>query len=137
MAALAYRIAYNIPAALELRGCLDLGALSSALEQLCARHAALRSHFAMEGGELSVIYCPAADFEVPFEKQKVAASNASLLDDAEIKAAVEQKAKVPFDLLRGPLVRFTLLEVRGAGARVAMSAHARHCVNCCCLRLAS
>jgi 1-acyl-sn-glycerol-3-phosphate acyltransferase len=51
-----HSVAYTVPLALRLRGALDAGALSAALDALVARHEILRTRFADDGdGPLQIV----------------------------------------------------------------------------------
>jgi amino acid adenylation domain-containing protein len=99
--------AYNIPAALRLRGPLDAAALERAFGGLLARHEALRTVFAVDeaSGEPVQVIHPPAPFRLPVETTDVADA------DAEALRAAAAEAAVPFDLARGPLFRARLLRL--------------------------
>nr|WP_076955281.1 non-ribosomal peptide synthetase [Pseudomonas azotoformans] len=96
--------AYHIPAALRLRGALDLHALQRSFDELLERHETLRTVFAVDG-ERTV--------------QRVAAATAFLIDSetlhsdepGTLKARVEAEIARPFDLCQGPLLRVKLLRL--------------------------
>lgn len=56
--------AYNIPIAFTLKGTPDIGRLQSALNTLIGRHEALRTSFALHGGELRQKICKKAAVEL-------------------------------------------------------------------------
>ncbi|KPA88397.1 acyl-CoA synthetase (AMP-forming)/AMP-acid ligase II, partial [Pseudomonas asplenii] len=92
--------AYNIPAALQLRGTLDVEALRRSFETLIARHETLRSTF-REEGELTVqVIHPATTFDLPVERL---ADIPAAGREAAIRAYVEREAAQAFDLVQGPL----------------------------------
>lgn len=95
---------YLLPAALELVGPLDEGALDDALARLVARHASLRTRF-VEGddGEPRQIVEPAATFGL--ERREATGAEAS----DEVARVFAELAARPFDLTRAPLLRATLL----------------------------
>ncbi|HEU0051826.1 MAG TPA: amino acid adenylation domain-containing protein, partial [Longimicrobium sp.] len=94
--------AYHVPAGLRLRGPLDRAALEAALARIVARHEALRTVFAEEGGEPVQRVLPVE--ENPF---RLADDDLSAHPDPEAallrRMAVE--AAAPFDLERGPVIR--------------------------------
>ncbi|MDB4970229.1 MAG: tycC2 [Myxococcales bacterium] len=93
--------AYNLPAALRIRGQLDVEALRRAIESLTARHEVLRTTFVARNGEpVQLIHAPAA---WPLA--------VVCLDEAELMAQVLDEAARPFDLTAGPLLRTTLLRL--------------------------
>jgi len=107
--------AYNVPAAVRLRGEVDLDALGAAVRQLVARHPALRTTFEVVRGE---------------PRQRVAAADDALLgrialaeedargwSEARLDERLREEARRPFDLERGPLFRAHLFR-RSALERV-------------------
>ena len=112
--------AYNIPAALRLRGALDHKALRQAFEALVARHESLRTLFREEGGEpLQVILptLPLAMLEEDFADQPV--------DSREdvARERLEQLARQPFDLANGPLLRLHLLRLSDSEHLLLLNLH--------------
>ncbi|WP_437759618.1 non-ribosomal peptide synthase/polyketide synthase [Sorangium sp. So ce1389] len=98
--------AYHIPHAVEIRGPLDPAALRAALAAVVARHEALRTTFATRDERPVQIIAPGADVDLPL-------IDLGALDPAARAAAerqrVEDAARRPFDLSRGPLLRAVLL----------------------------
>ncbi|WP_064107121.1 non-ribosomal peptide synthetase, partial [Pseudomonas fluorescens] len=101
--------AYHMPASLLLQGALDQAALKAALDRLVARHESLRTTFRREGEQPVQVIAPAdCGFSLethdlrhlPREQADTQASHLS-----------ENAAAAPFDLLRGPLIRGTLLRL--------------------------
>ncbi|HVR96134.1 MAG TPA: amino acid adenylation domain-containing protein, partial [Thermoanaerobaculia bacterium] len=88
--------AYNMPAALLLRGRLDVAALESALTEVVRRHEALRTTLALGGQGWPI--------------QKIAPAGPVLLERAEPAQATALAAS-PFDLEHGPLRRFLLVRL--------------------------
>ncbi|MBV9775251.1 MAG: amino acid adenylation domain-containing protein, partial [Gemmatimonadetes bacterium] len=97
--------AYNMPAALRLRGKLDVGALQRSLDELVRRHETLRTRFAeVDGVPVQVIDASAA---VPLQVY-------GLTEERSEEAAwalVRTEAARPFDLAAGPLLRAVLVRV--------------------------
>jgi amino acid adenylation domain-containing protein len=96
--------AYNMPAALEIRGGLNPAALRAALRDVMDRHEVLRSKLVLVGDELR---------QVPLEN---AAAEFSELDfsrlaepEAELMAALRAEAKRNFDLGVEPPIRALLV----------------------------
>ncbi|RMH15200.1 MAG: amino acid adenylation domain-containing protein, partial [Acidobacteria bacterium] len=99
--------AYNMPAALRLRGELDLPSLGRAITALAGRHQSLRTTFASRAGRPRQFVRPPAPVALPAvdlrplpaaRRQRVAAG----LIDGFVR---------PFDLARGPLIRFRLVRL--------------------------
>ena len=94
--------AYNIPAALRLRGPLDAEALRKTLETMVERHEALRTTFVSDGQRPG-----AADPRAG----RVDRSRASTSSRRRCEARAHEEAAQPFDLSTGPLLRATLLRL--------------------------
>ncbi|MET0396637.1 MAG: non-ribosomal peptide synthase/polyketide synthase [Longimicrobiaceae bacterium] len=100
--------AYNLPFALRMRGALDTAALRASLDALVARHEALRTTLAEQGGVPVQVVHPAAPVALR-ELDLRGVPEAARQAEAGRLAAGE--ALRPFDLARGPLLRSTLLRV--------------------------
>nr|WP_273018688.1 non-ribosomal peptide synthetase [Pseudomonas sp. BW16M2] len=98
--------AYNIPAALRLKGALDIEALQLSFDSLVARHETLRTTFRQEGDGAVQIVHPSMPLALAVEPLAVA-DPANL--EAAIRARVEAEVQQPFDLQQGPLLRVRLL----------------------------
>ncbi|MBN5586957.1 amino acid adenylation domain-containing protein [Pseudomonas aeruginosa] len=96
--------AYHIPAALRLRGGLDVVALQRSFERLAQRHESLRTRFRQEG--LRTVQVVDADGQL-----QVSRHNLANVDDASLRAAVEAEMARPFDLRTDTLLRISLFEV--------------------------
>ncbi|WP_426730644.1 amino acid adenylation domain-containing protein [Myxococcus faecalis] len=92
---------YNAPFAVRLTGRLDVGALEGALRDVVRRHESLRTTFGeVDGKPVQRIH---DEVELWLEVEEVAA--------AEVLPKVEEEARRPFDLERGPLLRAKVLRV--------------------------
>ena len=99
---------YNIPAAVRLRGVLNVAALERTLSEVVRRHEALRTHFMAEDGEpVQVIEAAAA---LPLEVLELSALEEEARE-AEVLRLAQLEASQPFDLWRGPLLRVGLLRL--------------------------
>ncbi len=100
--------AYHLPVALRLAGSLDVPALEQALNALVERHETLRTTFAAMDGQLTQIIAPVEDRPLPVVDLRE-------YSPAERKTQAERllarEAHRPFDLARGPLLRYTLLRL--------------------------
>ncbi|HEX5717204.1 MAG TPA: amino acid adenylation domain-containing protein, partial [Thermoanaerobaculia bacterium] len=100
--------AYNMAAAVELRGRLDAGALGGAFRRVVQRHEALRTTFSSRGGEpVQVIHPEPA--EPPMAV--VDLSGLSAPEDTEAERLARAEASRPFDLEHGPLLRAVLVRL--------------------------
>uniref|UniRef100_UPI002E1C80A7 amino acid adenylation domain-containing protein n=1 Tax=Sinorhizobium kostiense TaxID=76747 RepID=UPI002E1C80A7 len=98
---------YNIPLGWRLRGRLDHAAWRRSLDQLFARHEALRSVFVAPQGRPRVELLP-ADAGLPVTEhdlQELPHADAVLAD------LYHDEARTPFDLARGPLIRGRLIRL--------------------------
>lgn len=106
--------AYNIVAAVRIRGPLRAEALRRAVNTLAARHEGLRTSFAAEAGQ--PVLRIARQVSVPFEQTDLAA-----LAPAARETAVQEHLRAEgaraFDLTSAPLLRTTLLGI-GEGEAV-------------------
>jgi amino acid adenylation domain-containing protein/non-ribosomal peptide synthase protein (TIGR01720 family) len=108
--------AYNLPVALRLYGELDLAALDTTFSELVRRHESLRTTFrAVDGEPVQEIHPP-----VPQALPRVdLADLSSERREGEVRRLAREEARRPFDLASGPLLRLTLLRLRG-GEHVAL-----------------
>ena len=91
---------YNTPFVLRLEGKLDRERLKAAMNQLIARHEALRTSFELSGEDVVQIIHPSVAFTLG-EKR---------CTEAEAKARVEAFIR-PFDLTQAPLLRVEVLQL--------------------------
>ncbi|MFL5384639.1 MAG: amino acid adenylation domain-containing protein, partial [Longimicrobiaceae bacterium] len=99
---------YHIPTRLRLRGELDRNALVRALARVVARHEALRTTFAEVDGEQVQRIAPAE--ESPFQLAEHDLRGQAEAG-AELRRLLEEEARAPFDLARGPLIRGLLIRL--------------------------
>ncbi len=103
--------AYNIPAALHLRGPLHPGVLTACLDEVIRRHEALRTTFVMpEATAAGAVQIVAPVLRLPLrliDLRGLRGLARDARDEARRLAAAE--ARLPFDLARGPLVRGMLV----------------------------
>ncbi|MDY7091403.1 MAG: amino acid adenylation domain-containing protein [Acidobacteriota bacterium] len=104
--------AYNLTAAVRLRGALDVGALRRALNQLAQRQESLRTVFAFVDGRpvQRVLPAPTPEDRTETELETINASalEGSALEEAALALATRHK-KHRFDLAHGPLWIASLL----------------------------
>ncbi len=102
------RAVYNIPTAVRLEGRLDVAALEQSLNDLVRRHEVLRTRFGMVDGEPVQVIAPVLKLSLPI----VDLSHLTVGEretEARRQAAVE--AQRPFDLVQGPMLRVSLLQL--------------------------
>jgi FkbH-like protein len=112
--------AYNVATALRLTGPLDIRIFEQAIRQIHERHAVLRATFPAPDGTPrqsvaaeAVVECEIVDLQHLRDEERERAG-------AEV---LDQRARKPFDLMRGPVSRYTLVR-HGPGEHVfVMVAH--------------
>ena len=99
---------YNIPSVRRLKGKLDVDALHRALNAIIDRHESLRTTFIKVDGEAVqviarelVIDLPMTDLQGQDPKDQ----------ERTLKRLIREKAKRPFDLSKGPLIRCFLIRL--------------------------
>ncbi|WNG47516.1 amino acid adenylation domain-containing protein [Archangium minus] len=99
---------YNIPAALEMEGELDVGVLERSFMELVQRHESLRTTLRQgeHGGEQLVHPGTTAPLTVVDLRELSAGER-----EQEARRLAIEEAHRPFDLTRGPLLRITLLQL--------------------------
>ncbi|WP_395607828.1 non-ribosomal peptide synthase/polyketide synthase [Pseudomonas sp. B22129] len=97
--------AYHLPAALRLKGPLDVAALEHAFNQLIARHEVLRTTFVVDSEQPRQVIADQAPLTLVVETLN------GTPDDATLKAFVEHETRQLFDLQQGPLLRVRLLRL--------------------------
>ncbi|MCU6499302.1 condensation domain-containing protein, partial [Rugamonas sp. A1-17] len=111
--------AYHMPLALNLSGPVDERALTDALDQLWARHEALRSTFATRDGE-PVVVLAAADAGFPLRRHDLRASADA---QGELAALQTLELQAAFDLERGPLIRGRLVRTADDAHTLLLTMH--------------
>ncbi len=105
--------AYNIPAALRLKGPLNRQALREAFLQLQARHQTLRTTFEQDGQQARPLL--RTELALHFSERQ--------LDESSVDAAVAEEIARPFDLRNGPLWRALLLQVGAEEHVLVLTVH--------------
>ena len=95
--------AYNMPAAVRLRGKLDASALQKAFDEVVNRHELLRTVFRQEGAEAEQIILD----PFPVNVRRVISSGPDR--DEQARNLMREEAALPFNLETGPLLRIALL----------------------------
>jgi amino acid adenylation domain-containing protein len=108
---------FNESGTLHLAGAVDERALRLAVQDVVARHEALRSVFLPDGSA----QCIRPRIEVPIE------TFALPTDPVAREAVLRAEASRPFDLVRGPLVRFLLDASSPGGTTLVFTAHHLAC----------
>jgi amino acid adenylation domain-containing protein/FkbH-like protein len=95
---------YHIPAAVRLRGTLDLTALEQSFSEVIRRHEALRTRFGVVNGVPAQLIDEAPEFTL-------AVLDLSTEGEAEARRVATEESQRPFDLSAGPLLRAGVLRL--------------------------
>jgi amino acid adenylation domain-containing protein len=100
---------YNFPAAVRLKGPLNLEALTKSLNEIVERHEVLRTTFAtVDGGWPVPVIAPQLRILLPMVDLRQLPESEQ---ESAIQRMVTTEARQPFDLAKGPLVRATVLRL--------------------------
>ena len=100
--------AYNISSIFSIRGPLEVHALERALNTTIVRHEILRTTFEFVEGSLVQNIRSVLGIVLPVTNLEVLPADAR---EAKAREIALEKARMPFDLCRGPLLRTQLLKV--------------------------
>jgi hypothetical protein len=114
------RASYHIPAAVRLRGGLDIEALERALNAVVDRHEALRTTLVSEGGIPRQVIAARLAVPLPVEDLSGLAPDER---ERQMWSRLHQEAERPFDLARGPLIRAALLRLSDQEHIAAVTMH--------------
>lgn len=98
--------AYNLPAALRLKGRLNVSAVEHSIKEIIRRHEVLRTTFAMVKGQPVQVIAPKFDISIPVIDLTDLPDGTP---EAEVQRLAAEEAQRPFDLSKGPLLRMCLL----------------------------
>jgi non-ribosomal peptide synthetase component F len=99
---------YNIPAAVNLKGKLNIAALERSLNEVLRRHEALRTNLIAQEGQPVQIIHPTSTFTLPvFDLREFDQSE----QETEVWKKVKEETQHSFDLSQSLLVRATLLQI--------------------------
>ena len=111
---------FNVHAAVQITGPLDLGALERSLNEMVCRHESLRTTFVAIGGTPHQVIAP----ELPLSIESVDLTGLPLRGrQAEAQRRALEESRRPFDLARGPLARVALLRLGEAEHVLLLSMH--------------
>src|SRR5208283_1645485 len=99
---------YNFPAAVRLKGPLNLIALRQSLNTIVKRHEALRTTFAIVDGRPVQVIAPVLTLTLPVVDLRELPEPDR---ESEVHRLATNEARRPFDLAEGPLVRATVLRL--------------------------
>ena len=95
---------YHIPAAVRLRGALDLTALEQSFREVIRRHESLRTRFGVVNGVPVQLIDEAPEFSLPV-------LDLSTESEADARRVATEESQRPFDLAAGPLLRASVLRL--------------------------
>jgi amino acid adenylation domain-containing protein len=99
---------YNFPAAVRLKGPLNVPALKQSLNEIVRRHETLRTTFAIVDGRPVQVIAPALTLTLSMVDLRELPETER---EAEVERLATNEARRPFDLAHGPLVRATVLRL--------------------------
>jgi len=99
-------ISYNMGSYLRLSGDLNIEAFKKSLSAIVQRHEIFRTTFTVRESEPRQIIHPHIEVSV---SETVLTMFPPQEQETEIKRTIHRESRLPFDLERGPLFRFTLL----------------------------
>ncbi|WP_414578855.1 condensation domain-containing protein, partial [Anabaena sp. CCY 9402-a] len=106
---------YNMPAAVQMTGVLDISALEQALQEVIRRHEVLRTSFAKVDGHAVQVIHPHTNLTLPIVDLQECSD--------EVKQLAILDAEKPFDLTQAPLMRVTLLKLSEQSHVLLMNMH--------------
>ncbi len=100
--------AYNISAAIRLKGPLNVVALERSLSEIVKRHEALRTTFTIMDGSPAQVIAPTLTMALPAIDLRNLPEHER---EIEVQRLGAEEARRPFDLAQGPLLRIALLRL--------------------------
>ncbi|MEG3918369.1 amino acid adenylation domain-containing protein [Microcoleus sp. T3_A4] len=100
--------AYNIPAAVRLKGALNVAVLEQTFQEIIKRHEALRTSFNSVEGRPAQVIISSFNFTLAIVNLRELSQAER---EAEAMRLAAEEARQPFDLTKWPLLRVTLLHL--------------------------
>ncbi len=111
-------LAYNVHAAIRLRGKLHVDAMAKSLAELVRRHESLRTTFVKVDGRPFQRIGREDVFRLPFEEVSGASD-----PESDARRMAREEALRPFDLARGPIFRTRLLKLSAEDHVLLLTMH--------------
>ena len=112
--------AYNMPAAVRLRGPLQVSVLERSFNEEVRRHEILRTTFVIANGEPVQVISPATPVQLPLvDLSEIAGSEL----ESTARELAKREGQRPFDLAQGPLVRMTVLRLSDSDHIAVLTMH--------------
>lgn len=112
--------AYNIPAAVRIRGPFNVATLERSLAEVIRRHASLRTRFAIVEGEARQVIDQQVKIEMPIVELEGFPEEEQ---EAKVKALAIEEGRGIFDLSQVPLLRVKLLRLAEQHHVLLMTMH--------------
>jgi len=100
--------AYNVPMAFSIKGEIDVQSLKESFEYIVDRHEVFRTVFRFSEGCLVQVVSRNAEVEFPILCITV---HEDIRTNQQINELIQTEATTPFDLVSGPPIRFSLVNV--------------------------
>ena len=111
---------YNLPAALSLRGPLDVAALARSFGILLARHEALRTMLEIRAGEPEQRIVATLSWTLPIiDLERLRAADR----ESATRRLSDAESRRPMNLIGGPLLRVSLLRLAAEASRLLITVH--------------
>ncbi|WP_096595401.1 non-ribosomal peptide synthetase [Calothrix sp. NIES-2098] len=111
---------YNIPAALHLKGSLNLAALEQTFNEIVQRHEALRTNFVMQSGQPVQVIKPTLKISLPIiNLQQYPPAER----ETQAQKLITQEAQKPFNLATDPLLQVKLWQLNEAEYILLLNIH--------------
>ncbi len=123
-------LSYNIPAAVNIVGKLNISALEQSLNQIIHRHESLRTVFVMRAEHPVQIILPDVQIKVEKTGSVITESLAAEFTPdqleqlpVEIQNWIAGQVQIPFDLSKGPLIRAAILQINEQNQILIVTIH--------------
>ena len=111
---------YNMPAAVQLQGHLNLKALQQAFNAIVQRHETLRTNFTQVDGQPAQVIASSFSLHLPvIDLQSLSTDDR----EATMQRLAPEEAHRPFKLTTDPLLRVTLLKLAGTHHILLLTLH--------------
>src|SRR3954454_12503073 len=111
---------YNVAVPLRLTGALDVAAMERAINAVVARHEALRTTFVSAERDLAQVIAPSLTIPLPVTCLQDLPMRER---EAAAQRLIDEEARRPFDLARGPLLRARALRLAEAEHLLLLNLH--------------
>lgn len=112
--------AYNIPAAIRIKGTPDIGILKKCFNEVIRRHESLRTRFESKNGKPMQKIGQLPEIEIPLVD--LGELDEGMIED-EVKRLAREEGRRSFQLSKGPLIRVTLLKISPEEYVLILSMH--------------